>query len=285
MVFSFNQETKKNVAAIQNGDTIEQYECSFSSCANPVCTCGIVQLSLFPLGLEDQNNLISPYKVNIDIINRKLDCKEESKIPEDNLEFADLFISNMDDADFQFLWEDYFALKNKRTAEANIDSIEAHFDYYEIEENGLMVTYNDVLPYGDQLFVKINDEKCIIFDQYCVLPKCSCSDTSITICPAGEFDKAGDELYSVTVDYRNRKWGMLEGRTKSVYTKTVRSAIEEKIPDIYEKLLSRHMKLKGIYSHCKKRHFTQKQQHHPPEAGRNDPCPCGSGKKYKKCCG
>jgi SWIM/SEC-C metal-binding protein len=22
-----------------------------------------------------------------------------------------------------------------------------------------------------------------------------------------------------------------------------------------------------------------------PKAGRNDPCPCGSGKKFKKCCG
>jgi uncharacterized protein YecA (UPF0149 family) len=22
-----------------------------------------------------------------------------------------------------------------------------------------------------------------------------------------------------------------------------------------------------------------------PKIGRNDPCPCGSGKKYKKCCG
>lgn len=22
-----------------------------------------------------------------------------------------------------------------------------------------------------------------------------------------------------------------------------------------------------------------------PEPGRNDPCPCGSGEKYKKCCG
>ncbi|HGZ0736297.1 TPA: SEC-C metal-binding domain-containing protein, partial [Escherichia coli] len=21
-----------------------------------------------------------------------------------------------------------------------------------------------------------------------------------------------------------------------------------------------------------------------PQTGRNDPCPCGSGKKYKKCC-
>jgi len=23
----------------------------------------------------------------------------------------------------------------------------------------------------------------------------------------------------------------------------------------------------------------------PQPVGRNDPCPCGSGKKYKKCCG
>ena len=22
-----------------------------------------------------------------------------------------------------------------------------------------------------------------------------------------------------------------------------------------------------------------------PKVGRNDPCPCGSGKKYKRCCG
>jgi SEC-C motif-containing protein len=26
-------------------------------------------------------------------------------------------------------------------------------------------------------------------------------------------------------------------------------------------------------------------RHESPKVGRNDPCPCGSGKKYKKCCG
>ncbi len=26
-------------------------------------------------------------------------------------------------------------------------------------------------------------------------------------------------------------------------------------------------------------------RHETPKIGRNDPCPCGSGKKYKKCCG
>jgi len=27
------------------------------------------------------------------------------------------------------------------------------------------------------------------------------------------------------------------------------------------------------------------QRNQGPKVGRNDPCPCGSGKKYKKCCG
>jgi len=27
------------------------------------------------------------------------------------------------------------------------------------------------------------------------------------------------------------------------------------------------------------------QAHATPTPGRNDPCPCGSGRKYKKCCG
>lgn len=30
---------------------------------------------------------------------------------------------------------------------------------------------------------------------------------------------------------------------------------------------------------------TPPQQVHKQKIGRNDPCPCGSGMKYKKCCG
>jgi SEC-C motif-containing protein len=29
----------------------------------------------------------------------------------------------------------------------------------------------------------------------------------------------------------------------------------------------------------------QTRRHEAPKVGRNDPCPCGSGKKFKKCCG
>ncbi|MBN2898353.1 MAG: SEC-C domain-containing protein [Clostridia bacterium] len=30
---------------------------------------------------------------------------------------------------------------------------------------------------------------------------------------------------------------------------------------------------------------SQPEKRTDPKVGRNDPCPCGSGKKYKKCCG
>jgi uncharacterized protein len=30
---------------------------------------------------------------------------------------------------------------------------------------------------------------------------------------------------------------------------------------------------------------TSEPRRSTPKVGRNDPCPCGSGKKYKRCCG
>ena len=40
-------------------------------------------------------------------------------------------------------------------------------------------------------------------------------------------------------------------------------------------------KLKELYKEAKKMNTIVKG----PKIGRNDPCPCGSGKKYKNCCG
>ncbi len=40
--------------------------------------------------------------------------------------------------------------------------------------------------------------------------------------------------------------------------------------------------------HCNHGHHHEKRQpivNLTPKIGRNEPCPCGSGKKYKKCCG
>jgi uncharacterized protein len=49
--------------------------------------------------------------------------------------------------------------------------------------------------------------------------------------------------------------------------------------------------LRGIYSHFQAKHLQENQlrsttvRRVTPKIGRNDPCPCGSGKKFKQCCG
>ncbi len=58
----------------------------------------------------------------------------------------------------------------------------------------------------------------------------------------------------------NAQWLYELPQWEAIYTKEEREAL-------YKKEKSSHTIIK------------------PPKIGRNDPCPCGSGKKYKKCCG
>jgi uncharacterized protein len=39
------------------------------------------------------------------------------------------------------------------------------------------------------------------------------------------------------------------------------------------------------YWQPRRKSAVQQVRHDAPKPGRNDPCPCGSGKKFKKCCG
>ena len=40
-----------------------------------------------------------------------------------------------------------------------------------------------------------------------------------------------------------------------------------------------------IYTNAGEEANTKKPVKNDAKTGRNDPCPCGSGKKYKNCCG
>ena len=77
-------------------------------------------------------------------------------------------------ADHLFL---HFIRYQKITAFHTGNPIDAYFDYDEVEHDGLMSADNDVLPYGDQLHIKIKGELDVILDQYCLLPEFRCKDT------------------------------------------------------------------------------------------------------------
>jgi len=285
MVLSVDNDLKKIIATIQNGSRIKKYECKISACENPVCTCGNVYLELIPMQVDDDNKEhLRHRKVEIYINEKALGYKNEKKVPKEDLKFAKLFLDKLNENDFQILHKSHFDYKNKISEKASPDTIDGYFDYDEVEYNGLMSAYNDILPYGDQFLVTIKGEQCIIFDQYCLLPKCSCTDTNLEIILIDKFGKKGKELCFVALNYRKKRWKLVDESSFSISLETVRTAIEEQLPDIYKQMHKRHIKLKAIYAYCKKNHYAPKQELQLPKVGRNDPCPCGSGKKYKKCC-
>jgi preprotein translocase subunit SecA len=70
---------------------------------------------------------------------------------------------------------------------------------------------------------------------------------------------------------------------------TMQDNIDEQISNF---LLNMHItqntepqKQKPIITNDGKEHLKSKPKKNDSKIGRNDPCPCGSGKKYKQCCG
>ena len=256
MVFSVDNDPKKIIATIQNGSWTEKYECIITACENPVCTCRNVYLELIPMQIDDGNKEhLHHRKVEIDIDGKALGYKNTKKIPKEDLEFSKLVLDKLTENDFQLLHKSHFEYKNEISEKASPDTIDGDFDYHEVEYNGLMSAYNDILPYGDQFFVTINGEQCIIIDQYCLLPKCPCTDTNLDILSIDKLGKKGKEICFIELNYRKKRWKLIDEPSFSVFLEPVKTTIEEQLPDIYKQMHKRHMKLKTIYAHCKKQAF------------------------------
>lgn len=82
-------------------------------------------------------------------------------------------------------------------------------------------------------------------------------------------DMTEDSAMKLDVDFELLYYNMVGARAEWLY----------ELPQ-WEEIISPERR-KELYKEQKKSTTIVK----PPKVGRNDPCPCGSGKKYKQCCG
>ncbi len=76
-------------------------------------------------------------------------------------------------------------------------------------------------------------------------------------------------MIELDIDHEKLFYNMLEAKADYLFTLTQ-----------WDTILSEEKRLEIIKTHKKAKTIIKDK-----EPGRNDPCPCGSGKKYKKCCG
>ncbi len=85
-----------------------------------------------------------------------------------------------------------------------------------------------------------------------------------------EFEKFDESSkVSLDIDYKKLFFNMLEAKADYLYS----------IPQ-WENILSEEEMAEIIKEHKRSKIVVKEK-----EPGRNEACPCGSGKKYKKCCG
>jgi uncharacterized protein YchJ len=114
----------------------------------------------------------------------------------------------------------------------------------------------------------------LLMDSYCINPKCDCHDVNLMFTQIGKTKEFTIQL--------NLKTKQIEWLMGSEEPEIVKDFIQHE--SMIEELKSRYQKMKQAGSQIKKSQVSMPVQS-KDKVGRNEPCPCGSGKKYKHCCG
>ncbi|HML59297.1 MAG TPA: preprotein translocase subunit SecA [Solidesulfovibrio sp.] len=93
--------------------------------------------------------------------------------------------------------------------------------------------------------------------------------------PKQEYKREGFELFQQLI------YSMRDAAIRALSRVQIRSEVREQ--EFQHKDETANMQYSG--GSAEEEHKKEPKRRAEPKVGRNDPCPCGSGKKYKKCCG
>jgi hypothetical protein len=155
-----------------------------------------------------------------------------------------------------------------------------------------MVGFVDVFPCGQALDLTWNNEAWAVDEQYCVQPRCTCKDAVLSFLKLS--NASGNKTASIG-DPPALRYNYISEASKPVSRgpsgspslNALLDALKREHPDLNSQLRLRHNIMQSLYLRQNAERLKARlaaMENNPPRTGRNDPCPCGSGRKYKHCC-
>ncbi len=284
----FKAEDKKLTATLDINGKRQTYSAIIAGCPNPWCHCTAAHIRLTLLD-EDGTEIAEPVTVLIDLETKKPTYADPENVSDEDKVLAETLAASLTDDDMEVVQTLYFAYKRHITDNADLDSIDIDLPVDMIENEGAMIGYSEILPYSKEFRISANDKDFMVLDQYCLRTGCGCKNVVLSPVMIHENGKT-KELPAFRVDYHAKKWEKASESKlwgKSIKLDVFREKMLEAHPTIYSELKQRHQNLKRVYANSKRSHAASQPVspvRSTKKAGRNDTCPCGSGKKYKKCC-
>lgn len=265
-----------------DGGEGEQYSVGLSFCENPMCTCSTVGL-ICKRGYEADPDDSGRF-FHVDVSEKKL-LPPLDEIDNYDSDLGRAAVEHFDADDWSTLFEFHRHYKQQITESAPDESLDTYFPVDEIENGGYMVGMLDVLPHAEYRTIELDGRRFVVDEMYCVRSGCDCSEINLGLWDEVEVE-AGEvtsEFPVLMLDYKAGRCQIeRNGKEEPEYVK--RLAATFITPGNSGWFKKRHARLRALYQLYRSRNPQTVTLSPEEKVGRNDPCPCGSGKKYKKCC-
>ncbi len=263
-----------------------------SVCGGPRCGCTSIRLTAPPAADDvEPKTRVFPPEIWLDLETKSLVRGSDSTGYPVFDRLDGIVRTQLTDADRQELREWFFAEKLELIHTAPLDQID--IEGLPDASSGEMIGFIDVFPCGLAFNFTFEGERWAVDDQYCVQPKCSCSETILSFLQLA--DRSGVPAKKIS-DPPSFRYNYITHRTKPLSESPTTGpsqtdlfgALKAVNPKLDEHLQLRHLSLQTLYTRQEiersKSRLRSLSASLRPKIGRNDPCPCGSGRKFKHCC-
>jgi SEC-C motif len=247
------------------------------ACTNPVCRCEEVEVTL-----SAEMQLLG--EVSLQVYEKEvLPPLPKIASPLDP-RISRAIASGMDEADWKWLREEYLRIKREATSRINSATEEVlPFPMAkDIERYSELVPYEAILPYAEAFWTGDERNGLLFDDQYCLQPDCQCTEAFATFIHFQDMKQVEGEPAGIFLDYETGEVRIEHQGEPEQDIDALLDRVQQQFPNLAESLRDRHATLRTLYRNFRAR--TSSPAPAAPKVGRNDPCPCGSGKKFKRCC-
>lgn len=154
---------------------------------------------------------------------------------------------------------------------------------------GLVLGYDEIFGDVEMISFSMDSEEkntWTIDDQYCSSPKCLCNEAILTFFEVDKEKYQQEPAFSIRMNIKNYSYDVEYNEVGKEKIAQVMDHLKAHEPEVLKMFYKRYYEVKTVAKDVLKKHrIGENQSQSKIKVGRNDPCTCGSGKKYKKCCG
>ncbi len=263
----------------------ETWALDLDSCSDPMCSCLTVAFRCWPEGGDEGE----PICFTLDAGNRELDSSSIDPVDIKTAEFARSVVAHFRDEDWTRLAD--FCEEDKGEMLKDMDVRDLAGSFPEELVGTDLAAYGQVFPFSELFTFEHEGADWVAEDVYFLNKKISVSEVGLTFSAAEETDEDvpvdPDNDLTVRYDFRTGNVVTLgHGKPGTPPAKALMASMKAEYPEFRQTVAKRHADLRFLSEAAiKRRGLNQPEVRAVVKTGRNDPCPCGSGKKHKKCCG